>query len=53
MSSAAEKHAGGIDESVNRLVSRAANSRGIAPDELKPRVSSALEKYLLKDDSEC
>ena len=50
MSSAAEKHAGGIDEAVNRLVSRAANSRGISPDDLKPRVNSALEKYLFKDE---
>ncbi|PYS88526.1 MAG: hypothetical protein DMF62_09515 [Acidobacteria bacterium] len=50
MSSAAEKHAGGIDEAVKRLVSRAANSHGISPDDLKPRINSALEKYLFKDE---
>ena len=50
MSLVAEKHAGGIDEAVNRLVSRAVNSRGIAADDLKPRINSGLEKYLFKDD---
>jgi RNA polymerase sigma-70 factor (ECF subfamily) len=50
MSSAAEKHAKTIDEAVMRLVARASNSRGISHEELKPRVDSALEKYLFKAD---
>lgn len=50
MRSAAEKHAKTIDEAVMRLVARASNSRGISHEELKPRVDSALEKYLFKAD---
>jgi RNA polymerase sigma-70 factor (ECF subfamily) len=50
MSSAAEKHAKTIDEAVMRLVARASNSHGISHEELKPRVDSALEKYLFEAD---
>jgi hypothetical protein len=50
MSGTAEKHATTIDEAVKRLLSRASNSRGVEAVDLRPRVGSALEKYLFKDD---
>ncbi|MGH9945962.1 MAG: RNA polymerase sigma factor [Pyrinomonadaceae bacterium] len=40
-----------IDEAVMRLLARAENARGLEADDVKTRVSAALEKYLLKDDS--
>jgi RNA polymerase sigma-70 factor (ECF subfamily) len=52
MTSAAEKHAGGIDDAVKRLISRAGDARGISAADLKPRINSALEKYLFNDDPE-
>ncbi|HEX8286634.1 MAG TPA: sigma-70 family RNA polymerase sigma factor [Pyrinomonadaceae bacterium] len=39
-----------IDESIERLVSRAENSRGLTARDLRPRVAAALEKYLFSDD---
>ena len=50
MTSLGEKHATTIDEAVKRLISRAGNTRGIQAADLRPRVSSALEKYLFKVD---
>ena len=38
-----------IEESIARLLSRAANSRGLATADLRPRVEKALEKYLFRD----
>jgi RNA polymerase sigma-70 factor, ECF subfamily len=46
MSRPAEKYRKTIDEAVAHLVSRAENARGLAADEVKPRVAAALEKYL-------
>lgn len=51
MSQASQKHAVTIDEAVMRLLARAENARGLEADDVKTRVSAALEKYLLKDDS--
>lgn len=45
----AEKHQNTIDESVARLLSRAADSRRLEIADLRPRVSVALEKYLFRD----
>ena len=45
----AEKHQKTIDEAVARLISRAANSRGLKPADVKPRVVKALEKYLFRE----
>ena len=42
----AEKHRKAIDEAAARLVSRAANPRGLGVDEIAPRVVPAVEKYL-------
>ena len=50
MSSAAEKHQNTIDEAIARLISRAANSRGLTMADLLARVKLALEKYLFKAD---
>lgn len=40
------KHASAVDEAVVRLLSRASNSRGLAVEDVRPRVISAVEKYL-------
>lgn len=45
----AEKHQNTIDESVARLLSRAADSRRLELADLRPRVLVALEKYLFRD----
>jgi RNA polymerase sigma-70 factor len=45
----AEKHRRAIDEAAARLVSRAANARGLGVDEIALRVVPAVEKYLLRD----
>jgi len=45
----ADKHRRAIDEAAARLVSRAANARGLGVDEIGPRVAPAVEKYLLRD----
>lgn len=37
-----------IDEAVVRILSRAADSRGLAPEEVTPRIEAALDKYLFK-----
>ncbi len=38
-----------VDESLPRVCARAANPRGLAPADIKPRVSKAVEKYLFRD----
>ncbi len=50
MASLAPKHKSTVEESVVKLISRAENSRGLKSDEIQPRVSSAVEKYILRDD---
>jgi RNA polymerase sigma-70 factor, ECF subfamily len=45
----AEKHKTIIEESVARVVSRAANARGLTAADVCPRVEKALEKYLFRD----
>lgn len=50
MSPAAEKHRKTIDDAVSRLAARAENPRGVLADDLRARVESALQNYLLKDD---
>jgi RNA polymerase sigma-70 factor (ECF subfamily) len=47
--SSAEKHQTTIDEAIARLISRAENSRGLEAKDLRLRVVSTLEKYLLRD----
>lgn len=50
MISAVEKHQNTIDEAIARLISRAADSRGLKIADLQNRVNLALEKYLFKTD---
>jgi RNA polymerase sigma-70 factor, ECF subfamily len=45
----AEKHKTIIEESVARVISRAENPRGLAAEDVCPRVEKALEKYLFWD----
>jgi RNA polymerase sigma-70 factor (ECF subfamily) len=45
----AQKHQKAIDEASARLVSRAANSRGLGVDEISARVTPSVKKYLLRD----
>lgn len=50
MISTTEKHRNAIEESIARLASRAENARGLGANDLRPRVTSAVEKYLLRED---
>lgn len=52
MTQAAEKHSSAIDDAVSRLLSRAGDSRGLAANDLRSRVDSALGKYLLKENAD-
>lgn len=45
----AEKHKTMVEESVTRLLARARDSRRLNAENVLPRVSATLEKYLLKD----
>lgn len=49
MISIAEKHQSTITEATARIISRAGNSRGLEVTDVRPRVNSALEKYLLRN----
>lgn len=51
MTQSAEKHSSAIDEAVSRLIARAGNARGLGSADLRPRIDSALGKYLFKEDS--
>ncbi len=44
-----EKHKSIVDEAVIRLISRAENSRSLSAADIKARVISAVEKYLLRE----
>jgi RNA polymerase sigma-70 factor (ECF subfamily) len=45
----AEKHQNTIEEATARIISRAENARRLKIEDLFPRVSRSLEKYLFKD----
>ena len=49
MSPVPEKYSSTIDEAIAHLVSRAENSRGLGSTDIRPRVDSAVEKYILRD----
>jgi len=51
MTQAAEKHSSAIDEAVSRLLSRASDTRRLVAADIRPRVDSALGKYLFKDNA--
>src|SRR5262245_27684500 len=46
------KHQQTVDEAISSLVSRAADSRGLTSNELRPRIESALGKYLFSDNAD-
>lgn len=50
MSLLAEKHKSTIDESIAHLLSRAGDARGLDAPDVWPRVSAAVEKYVLSAD---
>ena len=51
MTQSAEKHSSAIDEAVSRLIARAGNARGLGSADLRPRIDSALGKYLFKENA--
>lgn len=51
MAQSAEKHSSVIDDAVSRLVARAGDARGVRAADLRPRVDSALGKYLFRDNA--
>jgi RNA polymerase sigma-70 factor (ECF subfamily) len=45
----AEKHKLTIDDAITQLISRARDSRGLKPTDLRGRVEKSIEKYVLRD----
>jgi len=54
MSVVPAKHRQTVDEAITHLISRAADTRGLGPDDMRPRIDSVVAKYLLSetDDSD-
>ncbi len=52
MAAVPAKHVQAVDEAVSSLISRAADSRGLSTEDLRPRVDLALGKYLLNDQAD-
>ncbi|MEZ5347483.1 MAG: sigma-70 family RNA polymerase sigma factor [Pyrinomonadaceae bacterium] len=52
MATLAAKHNSTIEECIPRLLSRAEDSRGLKSADLIERITSAVEKYVLRDDEE-
>jgi RNA polymerase sigma-70 factor, ECF subfamily len=50
MKQTANNHSSVVADAMLRLIERAVNARGLTASDLQPRLSSALEKYLLKDE---
>ena len=48
MSPVPEKYSSTIDEAIAHLVSRAENRRGLESSHIRPRIDSAVEKYVLR-----
>ena len=38
-----------VNEGAGRLLARASDNRSLSPESLAPRISAAVEKYLLRD----
>ena len=49
MTAVPAKHTQTVDEAISLLISRAADSRGLSADDLRPRVQSVIAKYLLNE----
>lgn len=52
MSVVPAKHQQTVEEAISLLIARAADSRGLSADELRPRIESGLGKYLLNDSAD-
>jgi RNA polymerase sigma-70 factor (ECF subfamily) len=52
MTALSAKHQQVFNEAISHLLSRAADTRGLGADDLRPRVENALAKYLLKENTE-
>lgn len=52
MTAVPAKHQQTVEEALSQLMARAADVRGLAADDVRPRVETALGKYLLNDDSD-
>ncbi len=50
MSSVPEKFSAAIDDSIGRMLGRAGDARGLAANDVRPRIESALAKYLFRDE---
>ncbi len=50
MATLAAKHKTTVEECASRLLSRAEDSRGLKSPDIEPRIVSAVEKYILRDD---
>ena len=49
MTASTEKHRTAVEESIARLLARAADARGLQAQDIRPRIEAALGKYLFKD----
>ena len=49
MAAVPAKHVQAVDEAISSLISRAADSRGLSTEDLRPRIDLALGKYLLNE----
>jgi RNA polymerase sigma-70 factor (ECF subfamily) len=49
MTAVPAKHQQTVEEAISQLMARAADRRGLTADDLRPRIDSALAKYLLKE----
>ena len=45
-----EKHQQAVDEAISSLISRAAETRGLTATDIRPRIESALSKYVFDED---
>ena len=52
MSAVPAKHQQTVDDAISQLISRAGDARGLNANDVKPRVESALGKYLFNDESD-
>ena len=50
MATLAQKHKSTVEECIVSLISRAENPRGLKKGDIRPRIVSAVEKYILRDD---
>jgi RNA polymerase sigma-70 factor (ECF subfamily) len=50
MTSLAPKHEPTVRECIARLLSRAENARGLKSEDIEPRITGAVQKYIFRDD---